>query len=88
MIPGLSPPKQDAAVTDEDLRAILDGHAWIKVRRYEAPADATVEERLRLLEQHHLRETEFLIASCRQLARELLAARRPEEAPELGSRLT
>ena len=62
-------------MSDEDFRAILDGHTWVKVRRYDHPPGASAEERLRLLEEHHLRETEFLIGKCRHLAQELLAAR-------------
>jgi len=58
-----------------DPHRILEGYAWIKVKKYDPPVDATVEERLRLLEAHHLRETEFLIATCQELARELLDER-------------
>lgn len=46
-----------------------DGYGWIKVKRYNPPEDATVEEKLRLLEEHHEREVNFLIRKIRELGK-------------------
>lgn len=46
--------------------------SWIKVRRYSKDNSKSAEEQLAELEQHHLKETTFLLNKCRELANELL----------------
>ena len=51
----------------------FDGYGWIKVSRYEMDPGKSWEERYAELEQHHIRETTFLIDKVRELARRLEA---------------
>ena len=48
-----------------------EGHRWIKVPRYIMDESKSWEERYRQLEEHHLRETTFLIDKVRELAAQL-----------------
>ena len=48
-----------------------EGHRWIKVPRYVMDESKTWEERYRQLEEHHVRETTFLIEKVRELAEQL-----------------
>jgi hypothetical protein len=47
-----------------------EGYGWIKVARHRDDPDLSWEERFRILEKHHLAETEFLIDEVRRLAKE------------------
>ncbi|MCA9093538.1 MAG: hypothetical protein KDA68_08640 [Planctomycetaceae bacterium] len=47
------------------------GFRWIKVPRYAMDESLTWEERYRQFEEHHVRETTFLIEEVRNLARKL-----------------
>jgi hypothetical protein len=47
-----------------------EGYGWIKVARHQDDPTLTWEERFRVLESHHLKETQFLIEEIRRLARE------------------
>lgn len=55
----------------QDLREILTGFSWIKVKKYQVDDSKTWEEKYRDLEKHHQKETNFLIKKIRELAREL-----------------
>ena len=55
-----------------------EGHRWIKVPRYVMDESKTWEERYRQLEEHHVRETTFLIEKVRELAAELARQRNGE----------
>lgn len=48
---------------------ILQGYKWIKVKAHIDDPSKTWQERYHILEQHHRRETEFLIAKVRELAK-------------------
>lgn len=47
-----------------------DGFGWIKVERHRDDPSLSWEERFRILESHHIKETQFLIEEVRTLARE------------------
>ena len=47
------------------------GYRWIKVPRYTMDESLPWEERYRQLEEHHIRETTFLIEKVRELAQRL-----------------
>jgi len=47
------------------------GYGWIKVPRYVMDESLTWEERYRQLDEHHVRETTFLIEELRNLAKKL-----------------
>lgn len=56
--------------SDEELDKIINTHTWIKVSGYTRhSADYQREHDMLII--HHRKETEFLIAKCRQLAQEL-----------------
>jgi hypothetical protein len=63
-------------MTNTELQAILDGHAWIRVKKYDPIDGSSAEELLLKLERHHQEETTFLIEKCRELAAELLKVQR------------
>jgi hypothetical protein len=46
------------------------GFGWIKVGRHRDDPALTWEERYKILESHHIRETQFLIDEIRRLAKE------------------
>jgi hypothetical protein len=58
----------------DDLEKIADPKdlSWIKVRRYCRDDSKSAQDQLVELEQHHLKETTFLLNKCRELAKELL----------------
>ena len=45
---------------------------WIKVKRHVDDPNANLEERLAVLQEHHVKETTFLLEKCRTLAELLL----------------
>jgi hypothetical protein len=47
-----------------------EGFGWIKVGRHQDDPSLSWEEGFRILEQHHLKETQFLIDEVRRLAKE------------------
>lgn len=54
----------------ENLEKRYEGYAWIKVGRYRDDPTLSWEERFRILEAHHVKETQFLIEEVRRLAKE------------------
>jgi len=42
--------------------------SWIKVKKHVDDESKTFQERLYILEEHHVKETEFLLNKCRELA--------------------
>jgi len=60
-------------VLEAELRSILSGYRWIKVRQHLDDDTQPWEVRYAALTAHHVAETEFLIAKCRRLAAELLS---------------
>jgi hypothetical protein len=46
------------------------GYGWIKVARHRDDPTLTWEERYKILENHHIQETQFLIDEVRCLAKE------------------
>lgn len=55
-------------MTDEQ-REILETYKWIKVKKYADDESLSWEERYRLLQEHHLEETTFLIDKIREIVR-------------------
>jgi len=51
--------------TERDL--ILNTYRWIKVPRYNDDETLSWEERFNKLQEHHIRETQFLIDKVREL---------------------
>lgn len=47
------------------------GFGWIKVPRYKIDETLPWEDRYRQLDEHHIRETTFLIEEVRKLAAEI-----------------
>jgi len=64
--------------TDDDLVSIIDpeNFSWIKVKKYIQDENAPWKEKYQALEDHHVKETTFLLNKCRKLAKELQWARR------------
>lgn len=48
-----------------------DGFRWIKVPKYVVDESKSWEDRYKDLEEHHIRETTFLIDKVRELAAKL-----------------
>lgn len=48
-----------------------EGFRWIKVARHRDDPDLSWEERFKILERHHVEETQFLIDEVRALAKML-----------------
>lgn len=46
------------------------GFGWIKVGRHRDDPALSWEERYKILESHHIRETQFLVDEIRRLAKE------------------
>ena len=61
----------------DPLQEILDSYKWIKVKKYVMDENASWEDRYKQLEDHHLKETTFLIEKTRELAKELLELKKP-----------
>ena len=57
-----------------DLHEIIQhgNYSWIKVKRYIDDKSLSDKDRYAKLEEHHMKETEFLINKCRELACQLL----------------
>lgn len=58
-------------LSDEEVESILQTYNWIKVKRHQDDPTKSWEERYKILENHHLKETEFLIRKVRELAARL-----------------
>ena len=54
----------------ESVEKRYEGYGWIKVGRHRDDPSLSWEERFRILEEHHLKETQFLIDEIRRLAKE------------------
>ena len=48
-----------------------EGYAWVKVKRYTPDENTTWQQRFEALQEHHIKETSFLIEEVRKLAKEL-----------------
>jgi hypothetical protein len=48
-----------------------EGYKWVKVKRHVDDPTKTWEERFRALEEHHIKETTFLVEEVRKLAAEI-----------------
>jgi len=48
-----------------------EGYKWIKVKRHVDDPSKSWEERFRALEEHHVKETTFLVDEVRKLAAEI-----------------
>ncbi|AMV17616.1 hypothetical protein [Planctomyces sp. SH-PL14] len=64
----------------ESFEKRYEGYGWIKVGRHRDDPALSWEERFRILDKHHVVETQFLIDEVRRLAKE--CDRRAEPAPE------
>lgn len=54
--------------------AEYEGYKWVKVKRYVMDESLSWEERYKKLEEHHIKETTFLVDEVRKLAAEVDAA--------------
>lgn len=64
-------------MNDIELQEILNSHSWIKVNSYYKPSQSNDwRYQHELLEVHHRKETDFLIEKCRELAKELIEAKK------------
>lgn len=54
---------------DQEKQEILNTYRWIKVPKYVDDESLTWEERYNRLQEHHIRETTFLIGSIRDLVK-------------------
>lgn len=52
---------------EKDKKEILESYKWIKVKKYKDDDTLSWEERYKLLEQHHIEETNFLIDKIRKI---------------------
>ena len=48
-----------------------EGFKWIKVKKYKENLDLPADARYKLLEEHHIEETSFLIEEVRKLDKEI-----------------
>lgn len=60
----------------KELEEIINSQSWIKIKKFD-PKDPTlyINNAMELyykLEEHHIKETKFLINKCKELANELL----------------
>lgn len=62
-----------------EMKGIIHGYSWIKVKRYVEPKEVSDPTAIvdwkyayQSLNDHHTKETEFLIAKCRELAKIIL----------------
>jgi hypothetical protein len=58
-------------MTEEEKIEILETYKWIKVKTYKKDTSLSLEERYKLLEEHHLKETTFLISKLREIVKEI-----------------
>lgn len=49
----------------------FNDYKWIKVKRYIKDESLSVEEQLKILEDHHIKETAFLINKVKELAKKI-----------------
>jgi hypothetical protein len=56
-------------ITEEERQSILTSYRWIKVKRFVDDPSLTWEERYKLLEEHHTKETSFLIDKIREMVK-------------------
>jgi len=56
---------------ETEKQEILNTYKWIKVPRYIDDESLPLEERLKRLEEHHIKETTFLIEKIRELVRSI-----------------
>jgi len=54
-----------------DKEEILNSYKWIKVPKYRDDESLSWAERYRLLNEHHIRETTFLIEKLREIVKNL-----------------
>lgn len=54
-------------MSESDKKEILETYNWIKVKKYEDDLGLSWEERYKKLEEHHKKETEFLIKKVRDI---------------------
>jgi len=59
-------------MTEEEKIEILETYKWIKIKKYEDDDSLTWEERYKRLEEHHQKETTFLIHKIRELVKEII----------------
>lgn len=55
---------------EESYEKHYEGYRWIKVKRHQDDPNLSWEERFKILERHHVEETQFLIDEIRRLAKE------------------
>jgi len=58
-----------------------EGYGWIKVGRHRDDPALSWEKRFRILEEHHLKETQFLIEEIRRLAKQCDKRIEPPPSP-------
>jgi hypothetical protein len=58
-------------MTKEEKIEILETYKWIKIKKYEDDDSLTWEERYKRLEEHHTKETTFLISKIREIVKEI-----------------
>ncbi len=68
----------------DSLEKRYEGFGWIKVGRHRDDPGMSWEERFRILEDHHIRETQFLIEEIRRLAKECDKLTERSFRPESG----
>jgi hypothetical protein len=54
-------------MTPEEKEEILNTYKWIKVKRYDENNYSDVSEAYNALNEHHAKETEFLIKKIREI---------------------
>ena len=57
----------------EQLEEIIDTYKWIKVKGFKESDYDNWKDGFDALNDHHIKETTFLIEKCRELAKELLS---------------
>jgi hypothetical protein len=56
---------------ESDKIEILETHKWITVEKYIDDANLRREERYKMLEEHHIKETNFLISKIREIVKSI-----------------
>lgn len=56
---------------EEKKRDILETYKWIKIKKYIDDESLTWEERYKILWEHHIEETTFLIDKIRAIVKEI-----------------
>ena len=52
---------------EKEKKEILETYDWVKIKKYKDDESLTWEERYKMLEKHHIEETNFLIGKIRTL---------------------